>query len=51
MSRSPLIIFVPGLRPKPRPADYVAQMLRCLHEGVRRNIRSSGRGQTGKGDF
>jgi len=50
MSRSPLIIFVPGLRPKPQPADYVAQMLRCLHEGVRRIDESIAADLTQRGD-
>lgn len=32
----PLIIFVPGLRPKPEPTKHREALLRCLHEGVSR---------------
>lgn len=34
MSELPLILFVPGLRPKPEPARHKAELLRCLTEGV-----------------
>lgn len=36
MSRSPLILYVPGLRPKPEYSLHREQVLRCLLEGVRR---------------
>lgn len=36
MSELPLILFVPGLRPKPEPARHKAQLLRCLKAGVSR---------------
>jgi len=36
MEPPPLILFVPGLRPKPDPATHTAEMLRCLLEGIRR---------------
>ena len=36
MSELPLILFVPGLRPKPEPERHKAELLRCLAEGVRR---------------
>ena len=36
MSPLPLIIFVPGLRPKPEPTTHREALLRCLHEGVAR---------------
>ena len=32
----PLIIFVPGLKPKPEPAAHRHELFRCLVEGVRR---------------
>ena len=32
----PLIIFVPGLRPKPEPRTHRMELLRCLHEGIAR---------------
>jgi len=32
----PLIIFVPGLRPKPEPPIHRKELLRCLHEGIAR---------------
>jgi hypothetical protein len=32
----PLIVFVPGLRPKPEPRIHRAELLRCLHKGVAR---------------
>ncbi|MEM7278123.1 MAG: hypothetical protein AAF385_08360 [Pseudomonadota bacterium] len=34
--RSPLILFVPGMKPKPEPHLHSAQVWRCLLEGVRR---------------
>lgn len=37
MSELPLILFVPGLRPKPEPARHKAELLRCLTEGVSRS--------------
>jgi hypothetical protein len=36
MPVSPLIIYIPGLKPKPEAALHEAQLIRCLHEGVRR---------------
>ena len=36
MSPLPLIIFVPGLRPKPEPTTHRDALLSCLHEGVAR---------------
>jgi hypothetical protein len=35
-SPSPLILYVPGLLPKPEPAIHRRELFRCLHEGVRR---------------
>ncbi len=35
-SGGPLIIYVPGLLPKPEPALHKAALFRCLLEGVRR---------------
>ena len=32
----PRIIYVPGLKPKPKPPDHLKQLLRCLVEGIRR---------------
>ena len=31
-----MIIYIPGLKPKPEPAQHREQLLRCLAEGVRR---------------
>jgi surfactin synthase thioesterase subunit len=36
MGIEPLILFVPGLRPKPPPAVHRGELLRCLVEGVSR---------------
>jgi pimeloyl-ACP methyl ester carboxylesterase len=36
MSAKPLILYVPGLKPKPEPAAHREQLFRCLLEGVRR---------------
>ncbi len=36
MSRSPLILYVPGLRPKPEYSLHREQVLRCMLEGIRR---------------
>ncbi len=36
MSKLPLILFVPGLRPKPEPNVHATELFRCLHEGLRR---------------
>jgi hypothetical protein len=33
---SPLILYVPGLLPKPEPAVHRRELFRCLQEGVRR---------------
>lgn len=33
---SPLILYVPGLLPKPEAAIHRHELFRCLHEGVRR---------------
>ena len=35
--RSPLILYIPGLLPKPEPAVHKDALFRCLFEGVRRN--------------
>jgi len=35
-SGEPLIIYVPGLKPKPEPAAHRRELFRCLLEGVRR---------------
>jgi hypothetical protein len=35
-SGEPLIIYVPGLKPKPEPAAHRHELFRCLLEGVRR---------------
>ena len=50
MGIEPLIIYVPGLRPKPPPAIHRNELLRCLVEGIRRidkevalQIRETGR--------
>lgn len=32
----PLMIYVPGLKPKPEPSAHRRELLRCLTEGVRR---------------
>jgi len=36
MTRDPLILYVPGLRPKPEYGLHREQILRCLLEGIRR---------------
>jgi hypothetical protein len=36
MTPLPLIMFVPGLRPKPEPHIHRTELLRCLHEGIAR---------------
>ncbi len=36
----PLILYVPGLLPKPDPATHRAALLRCLLEGIRRRDAS-----------
>ena len=36
MPVKPLILFVPGLRPKPEPAAHRRELFRCLLEGIRR---------------
>ena len=36
MSRGPLILYIPGLYPKPEHSLHREQVLRCLLEGVRR---------------
>ncbi len=35
-TRRPLILYVPGLLPKPEPAIHRHQLFRCLQEGLRR---------------
>ena len=35
-ARNPLILYVPGLLPKPEPAIHRHELFRCLQEGVRR---------------
>jgi hypothetical protein len=32
----PLIIYIPGLLPKPEPESHRRELFRCLHEGIRR---------------
>jgi hypothetical protein len=36
MAAEPLILFVPGLRPKPEPVVHRHELFRCLLEGIRR---------------
>ncbi len=36
MTREPLILYIPGLKPKPEPATHRRQLFRCLLEGIRR---------------
>ncbi len=36
MSRGPLILYIPGLKPKPEHSLHREQVLRCMLEGVRR---------------
>lgn len=36
MSIEPLILYVPGLKPKPPPGIHLQELLRCLLEGIRR---------------
>lgn len=36
MPGKPLILYVPGLKPKPEPVVHRQQLFRCLHEGLRR---------------
>jgi len=36
MSADPLILFIPGLRPKPEPVAHRHELFRCLLEGIRR---------------
>jgi surfactin synthase thioesterase subunit len=36
MSRGPLLLYVPGLKPKPEFSVHREQILRCMLEGVRR---------------
>ncbi len=36
MSQDPLILYIPGLLPKPEPEAHRAALLRCLLEGMRR---------------
>ncbi len=36
MSRGPLILYIPGLKPKPEYSLHREQILRCLLEGIRR---------------
>ncbi|MFK8052081.1 MAG: hypothetical protein AB8F65_03845 [Woeseiaceae bacterium] len=33
---APLIIFMPGMKPKPEPEKHLDALWRCLHEGLRR---------------
>lgn len=35
--KTPLILYIPGLLPKPEPEVHKAALLRCLLEGVRKN--------------
>jgi len=36
MSRGPLILYIPGLKPKPEYSLHREQILRCMLEGIRR---------------
>ena len=36
MSAEPLILYIPGLKPKPEATSHKKQLLRCLQEGVHR---------------
>lgn len=36
MAGEPLILYIPGLKPKPEPLVHRAQLFRCLGEGIRR---------------
>lgn len=36
VNQDPLIIYIPGLLPKPEPEAHREQLLRCLLEGIRR---------------
>ena len=36
MSGAPLIVYIPGLKPKPEAALHSQQLFRCLREGIRR---------------
>jgi hypothetical protein len=36
MSRGPLLLYIPGLKPKPESSLHREQVLRCMLEGVRR---------------
>ncbi len=36
MSQSPLILYIPGLKPKPEYSLHREQVLRCMLEGIRR---------------
>lgn len=52
MTTSPLIIFVPGLRPKPEPETHQFELLRCLHEGIARiNVACAEDMQSHPGSF
>ena len=42
-SVDPLIIYVPGLKPKPEPAAHRRELYRCLLEGIRRIDAESAR--------
>jgi hypothetical protein len=37
VNRHPVILFIPGLRPKPPPEIHLRELRRCLLEGVARN--------------
>ncbi len=34
MAANPLIVYIPGLKPKPEAAAHREQLLRCLHAGI-----------------
>ena len=36
MTRGPLILYIPGLKPKPEYSLHREQILRCMLEGIRR---------------
>lgn len=51
MSNTPLIIYIPGLKPKPEPQLHREQLLRCLTEGVRRVDQQAAEEIAGQDNF
>jgi len=43
MTATPLILYVPGLKPKPPPDAHREQLLRCLLDGMRRSDAAAAR--------